>query len=763
MFDEIHLIREWIGMLPLDVPLYPMWGHAVRWLSCLGGDILALVSILSTVMFVINAIIIFFAARALFTVPVKIAERTATFEEMTYEGIEYLAAAIITVVYLMTPGFFAAASQPSPLTFAQFFPAVIFYGFGQLVRAKHLRTFVSWTLIVGAATAFSFLHGAIGWLPLPLAMVLLVSPFVRKGFPVVPTLGIFLLGFVCTLGTFAYCGFTEPIGNLIRVIGITVFSLPTGFLYPGAVVFFILGIVPLIIGAIFVCTGRIRPKVLRLTFFLGWAGVAGALALVTVIINILGSKLPNEQFVDGILDTLGERDVIISDGTFDDLLMFRIPDNVSLITLGHDKTVPKQLLDSIGNSDACFAADLGATAFVEDWLKNDISAFGRVIVISTKKLGTIEGGELVPQGWCWRSELDKEREDGETLRARWMERWDSIGGKIQDVNPQCWYMRRLFAVQGMRIVEILRQEGREKAADGLATFIVGHIDSSFSLDAERRRTIDRDKVVSCVRKLGELDGLTFGDRSTRLVEIETHLLPELERTIGEEASWLIHVYRGEIALKKGVEFREEARDEYRAATRDERSDLNATAGKLLLLDSALKDDQGTEDDALAILRRDRANRMALAIWGNALAVRGDNVKAELYLRRATAEGVGPVMIEPLNDYAEVLSRLGRLEEALEVSDRVMEHAQVPNWTFFETRAALLMRLERLEEAEEMLEKAVSEAHAAKQDDLARNILDIDRARIMKMKGRIGPEYRDFVRNIKSRNLTPAHRALIDEL
>lgn len=176
----------------------------------------------------------------------------------------------------------------------------------------------------------------------------------------------------------------------------------------------------------------------------------------------------------------------------------------------------------------------------------------------------------------------------------------------------------------------------------------------------------------------------------------------------------------------------------------------------------MRDESGTEKDALAILRRDRANRMALAIWGNTLATRGENVKAEAYLRRATAEG-GPVMIEPLNDLAEVLSRLGKLGEALEVSDQVMEHAEEPNWTFIETRAAIMMRLGRLDEAGELLQRAVMAARGAKQEDVARNILDIDRARLMKLSGSTGSEYRNFVRNIKSRALTPAHRKLVDEL
>lgn len=762
MFDEIHLIREWIGAIPLDTPFFPLWGITLRHLAALGGDILTYASVLSLLMFLCNAAIIFFAVRGLFSLSVRIAERLAVVEEMKYDGLEYLAAAIVTALYLMTPGFFRAAFEPSPLIFAHFFVSIMFFGLARLVNAKYFSTFISWTILIGVAAAFSLLNGAIGWLPIPLVIGILLTPYARKGVLVMPTLGLFLGGFVFTFLALTYFCFTHPVSDVLRVIALTILSFPDGFIYPGSLVFLFMGVLPLFVGAVFVSTGKIRPKVLRLTFFLGWAGVAGAVAVVTLVLTILGLKNPNEQFVDGILESLNGRDVVISDGTFDDMLVFRLPPNVILVTLGNDKKVPQALLDSIGNADVKFAADFGTTAFVEEWLKHDISAFGRVVVAADKNLATIDGGDLVPEGWCWRGELVSHRLDGEALSTRWYKRWTEIGEKIQDRNQQCWYMRRIFALQGMRIAEILRSEGREMSAENLIAFVVGHIDASFSREAEKRRTIDRERIVECVRKLGELDALSAVDRSARLVELEDSILPELERTVGGEANWLIHVYRGEIALKKGTEFHREARDEYRAATIDERSDLNATAGKLLLLDAALKDESGTESDALTILRRDRANRMALAIWGNALAVRGENEKAAEYLKRATT-GDGPVMLEPLNDYAEVLSRLGRLEEALEISDRVLEHAKTPNWTFLETRAALLMRLGQIEEAKTMLERAVEEAKVAKQEDCARNILDIDRARLMKLTGTTGAEYRNFVRNIRSRTLTPAHRKLVDEL
>lgn len=742
-------------------PLYSLWGYAIRWLSGLGGDVLATASTLSLASLAINSVLIFFGARNLFKLPVKIAERRATFEEANYQGFEYIAAATLTVVYVATPGFLVAAYEPTPLLFSQIFPSLLFFIVSLLVCANRFSAFVSWMLVAGAVSAAAFLSDGIGWLPMPLVFLTILSPFVRRGMLVRPTLALFFGGFAVMLALLSYCCFSRPVEDLIFVTARAVHSLPGSLIYPGAMTFFFLGLVPFFAGAILLATGRVKPMVLRLTFFLGWGLVAVAMVIVSTVLMIIGSRLPNVEFADGIINSLNGRDVIISDGKFDDYLAFRLPEGVTLVTLGDDKRVPEELLKTVTDEGALFAADLGATAFVSEWLKSDISAFNRVIVVSTKTLPTLPGGRLVPDGWCWRSMREEEVPPAAALRKRWESSWAEIRKKLEENNSATWYMRRLFAVQAMELVKLLRAEGDEKSAEALFAYVVGHIDASFSREAERRRVIDRDRVVACVTKLGELDSLSADERSARLMELEESVLPELERTIGADAAWLVHVYRGEIALKKGKSFHTEARDEYRAATRDERSDLNATAGKLLLLDASLRDDEGTKNDALVILRRDRANRMALAIWGNQLASQGENEKAEHYLRRATA-GEGPVMLEPLNDLAEVLARQGKLDEALSLSDRVIENS-AENWTFRETRAGILMRLGRLDESARELDKAAKLASEAHQADLARDILDIDRARLMFLSGATGPEFRLFLRNLKGRNLSNAHRRLVEEI
>lgn len=762
MFEEIHLIREWIGAIPLEAPLYPIWGLLIRAIASTGVDILFGASVLSFVAYLINATLLFFSISRFTGVAVKTAERAAVFEEASYSGLNYLVASIGTVAYLLTPAFVKSAISPTPILFAQTFPIAAIFTLSRLTTARFLRQFVSATFIAGVLTALSILNGPIGILPLPLVFFALTIPFFRQRMMIAQSLGISLLGFVLSLTLFSYIAFSSPGADLLRVIGITAHALPSGFLYPGSIVYFLLGVLPVIIATVFIGTGRIKPLVLRTVFFTFWGVASGFLGIGTLISFLLGATQPGELFVEGIIGELGERDVILTDGTFDDLLRFKVPQSVTILKLGHDEKVPQELLDSISDEEVRFAAEMGSIAFVEDWIRRDPYAMKRVLLVTPRIFKTAEGTLLEPRGWCWSGAYAGAPTPSEELKRAWESRWELVANELQGRDKLSWYMRRIFAVQGMRLAERLEADGKTKLAQSVRGIVVGHIDASFSREAETRRKINREKVLASVERLVELDSLDDFARAQKVIELEGRLLPELERSVGDDAAWLVHVLKGELALKKGKEFHLEARNEYRAATMDENSDLSATAGKLLLLDAALRDEESTRQDSLGILRRDRTNRMALAILGNHFAQQGDNVRAESYLRRATSDGEGPVLVEALNDLAEVLSRLGRYDEAFDLSSRVIAHR--PNvWTFRETLSAILTRLGRLDEAEAELAEASRLAKEEKALDLARNVLDIDRARILKARGKIDSAYRLFVNDIKSRNLSPAHRVLAEEL
>lgn len=760
MFEELHLAAEWLGTLPLEVPIFPVWGKLVFWLSLLGGDVLWSMKALSFGFYLIDAVLVFFTVRNFFKIAVKRAEHQAVFEEAHYEGLENLAAIISTASFLVTPAFASAAFSVTPIFVSLFFSFLALFFLSLLVEADKIAKFYTFVFLAGLFSSAGVWHGIIGVAYYPLIALALIAPPIRKGIAIARTFAIALVGFMLGAATLPFFAMISPLANAIRIIALSVHSLPGGLFFPGSLVFLLVTIFPLFAIFNFTMTGRIRPVILRRSFFGGWGFAVGIMLFASIASISFGEKHAGECFVDGIIESLGPRKVLITDGAFDDLLRFRLPKDVYLISLEADGKVPEALVKEIANDRVAFAADLGSRAFVEEWLLRVPSAVEKAIISCAVELSTAKHAHLLPLGWCWGGTTIEKKIVPSQLAKTWRERWDKIASSVHGRSATKWYMRRVFAVQGMKIADLLTAAGRRKEAEDLKNFIAKDIDSSFSAEAVKRKMMDRARLTASVEKLAELDKLDEFARVERIFEIEETVIPELERSIGEEAHWLVHVYKGELALKKGTEFREEARDEYRAAATDYHSDLNAVAGKLLILDANLRDDEGTFKDALGILRRDRDNKMAAAIMGNMKAIEGDNEKAEMYLRRAI-EGDGPVMIEPLNDLAEVLARQGKLEEAKELSDRVIG-VNGENWNFVETHAAILLRLGNLEEGEAALNKAIELAKKAGELEIAKNILDIDRARVLKLKGG-GPEARIFVRSLKERKLSAAHRRLLEEL
>lgn len=760
MFEELHLAAEWIGALPLEVPIFPVWGKLVYWISLIGGNVLWKLKLLSLAFYLIDAVLIFFSVRNFFKVAVKRAERQAVFEEARYDGLENLAATISAAAFLMTPQFASAAYSATPIFVSIFFALISLFFLSLLIEADKIAKFYTFVFLAGLFSSAGLWHGIVGVAYYPLIVIALIAPPVRKGITIACTFAIALVGFVLGALALPFFVMPSPVANAIRIIALSVHSLPGGLFFPGSIVSFLIVLLPIFVIFNFTMTGKFRPDVVRRGFFGTWGFAIMIMLFASVASISFGEKHAGERFVDGIIESLGQRKVLISDGAFDDLLRFRLPKDVHLISLDAEGKVPEALVKEIANEKVTFAADLGSRAFVEEWLLRVPSAVEKVIIVCAVELPTESHAYLMPLGWCWGGTTIAKKIVPSILAKEWRAKWDSIAGSVHGRSATKWYMRRVFAVQGMKIADLLAKAGRRNEAEKLKNFIAKDIDSSFSAESVKRKMMDRVKLTTSVEKLAELDKLDEFARAERIFEIEETILPELEHSIGEDATWLVHVYKGELALKKGSEYREEARDEYRAAATDYHSDLNAVAGKLLILDANLRDDEGTYKDALGILRRDRENKMAAAIMGNMKALEGENEKAEMYLRRAI-EGDGPVMIEPLNDLAEVLARQGKLEEAKQLSDKVIG-VNDENWNFVETRAAILLRQGKLEEGEAELNKAVNLAKKAGELEIAKNILDIDRARALKLKGG-GPEYRIFVRSLKERKLSAAHRRLLEEL
>jgi tetratricopeptide (TPR) repeat protein len=112
-------------------------------------------------------------------------------------------------------------------------------------------------------------------------------------------------------------------------------------------------------------------------------------------------------------------------------------------------------------------------------------------------------------------------------------------------------------------------------------------------------------------------------------------------------------------------------------------------------------------EAINILRQDRDNVLGNGIMGTIAAFDGDYAVSELYLRRAVSSPAASAAA--FNNYAEVLRRMGRFEEA-EVNARKSVEIAPDFWRTHETLADILLAkdapvkdvLLHLEKAEDMI-------------------------------------------------------------
>lgn len=131
--------------------------------------------------------------------------------------------------------------------------------------------------------------------------------------------------------------------------------------------------------------------------------------------------------------------------------------------------------------------------------------------------------------------------------------------------------------------------------------------------------------------------------------------------------------------------------------------------KHVLLNARLSDSisknskEEVKADAISVLRQDRDNVLGNGIMGTIAAFDGDYAVSELYLRRAVSSPAASAAA--FNNYAEVLRRMGRFEEA-EVNARKAVEIAPEFWRTHETLAdVLLAKGASLKDVRYHLEKA----------------------------------------------------------
>ena len=191
-------------------------------------------------------------------------------------------------------------------------------------------------------------------------------------------------------------------------------------------------------------------------------------------------------------------------------------------------------------------------------------------------------------------------------------------------------------------------------------------------------------------------------RDSLLKELETDILVTMEKQSRPTADYHLQTMKAFLLLRKGDEFRKEARDAFARAAKMNPG-IGATADIILSLDISLNDVVDAERQAKDVLRRNRRAPLANYIMGSIALQRGDLNEAEAFLRRSIS--VEPPIGLALNDYAEVLRRRGDFNEAERQARRAVEVA--PGlYVAWETLGSILLdKNGSLDEAEEFIKKA----------------------------------------------------------
>jgi tetratricopeptide (TPR) repeat protein len=183
--------------------------------------------------------------------------------------------------------------------------------------------------------------------------------------------------------------------------------------------------------------------------------------------------------------------------------------------------------------------------------------------------------------------------------------------------------------------------------------------------------------------------------------VETKILPRLGKATEGKDAYFAQVVQGRVWQSKGKAGYKNARLCFQRAAMI-RPDVQAVLDVLLMLDVALEDQKSAEAHALSILRQRPEQPYANFIMGSIRLEQGQYGDAETYLKRSVNSTAPP--LAALNNYAQTLCRIRRLDEAAQVARRAVEHSpeRYEGWA---TQAFVLAERGEADAAAEALAKA----------------------------------------------------------
>ena len=647
----------------------PLWGSLVRFV---GKDIVAL-GWLSAVAGIVCVGLVSVISNAIFGWTAWIAEMDGTGNRGEFALVRNVGVFLSGLAFALTPGFLMASTRVSPLMFALTLP-----------------------LAVGAAAVWFVVRGG--------DVASVIRRARRRWYLVLAVLGLLIYSVYEFIVSW-------------RIV------LP--HVIPAVGVWLAVGIAP----AVVIAAGVRRRWLVtrgRQLFAVGvWA--AGVLAMGTA--DIAGEKTSEGRLANRLVARIiasaeaGEKAAVVSDGSLDELYSFMLPEKIKLITLAkeRDPSYGRELAEWVrevvsrrGGSEGCdgedlaFAAELGPEILIDEWAKSDKQGFRAAV------LGV---ADVFPTRAAWNTacdELKDLRADepyGDRLRHFLAVCGNALGCKRLEAakaGTDCDGMEDAWAIF-KAIVE--RIEPRNYAAH---LNLKGMVERGYGIPRDEAERLERHrqvvegglKDVAQVVRAARDGGRVYVDPETAVrLECERR-----ERAARRELSAEARAFVDAVAAaSKDPKRGRVAQEAIHKAIREGKVSADAISGELIAIDFALGDLLSAERDAIAVLRLNRHDPAANAAMGALAGRRGDDARAERYLRRAIATGKASAAAK--NDLAYLLSRRGRLDEA-ETFARAAVAQYGGHWALRETLAAILIQKGKIEEGEQELREAESLAEKA---------------------------------------------------
>ena len=432
------------------------------------------------------------------------ADRNAKKDDRSYMALAGLTTLLSGLSFVLAPSMFYAATRLGPTTTEMALALAPFAlaSFARDVERPLTRAYV--LTAIGLFAGFAAWEGVPGSLLLPVSFVLVWMSAVRGDVRIANACGYFAIGL--TLATLLVTGDDFDIPRLR-------FSFHLGF-----VQFLAFAFLPAAVLYRVIRCRQMRGLLTRIPVYGAWAAAVVGLGVAILMRDRPDYARAANACVDEALAQLDGRKWIVSDGLFDDILLFRKPAGTHLVTSRRelDPKYGRQLAqwakeDLAADDNLLLAAELGPSKFMAEWMLREGAATNCLFVAQVEPSLPSGHQSIVPGTVCWKPLAPGEKVDVAAAERAWLAAWERIRPFLAAGEPGARLIADCFSSQGNAIGCLYREEKDNAAAERAYDFAIREISS-----ANLSLLVNVDEMA----RNGEVADKAVADRANALLKTE---------------------------------------------------------------------------------------------------------------------------------------------------------------------------------------------------------------------------------------------------